>query len=76
MLPLCLPASQHPRKAYCNGGACNGDTDAEGAEAESDPDVEKEFDYLTSKKRKYNPYLKYTAVKRWSTRADSILERT
>jgi hypothetical protein len=31
--------------------------DAKGTEADSDPDVEKQFDESTGKKREYHPYL-------------------
>jgi hypothetical protein len=62
-------------KAIRNDEACHADPDAEGTEADSDPDVEKQFDESTGKKLKYNPYLQYTEVMRWSTGPDSLLEQ-
>ena len=52
-----------------NDGAAHAsaEPDAEGTNAESDADVEKQFDESTGKKRKYSAYLNYTEVKRWST---------
>ena len=63
-----------PTKADRNDGAVHAEPDAESLETESDADAEQKFDESTGKKRKYNPYLKYTEVKRWITGEDSILE--
>ena len=63
-----------PPKDIGNDGACHADPDAERMETESDANGEKQFDEMTGKKRKYNPCLKYTEVKRWITGEDSILE--
>jgi hypothetical protein len=68
------PAFPLQTKAIRNYGACHGKQDAEGTESESDADVERAFNESTGKKCRYNPYLQYTEVKRWSTGADSILE--
>ena len=65
-----------PTKADRNNGACHAYSDAKGTEYEIDANVEKEFNESTGKKRKYNPYLKYTEVKRWITCEDTILEPT
>ena len=72
MLPLRRPAT--PPQDESNGGAAHAESDAQGMETESDADIAKQFDKSTGKKRKYNPYLVYTEVKRWTTGEDSILE--
>ncbi len=69
MLPLRRPAIVDRKD-----GACHAGPDAEGTEAELDADAEEDFEESAGKKRKYNPYLQYTEVKRWSTGADSLLE--
>ncbi len=38
------------------------------------PDVEKQSDESTGKKREYHPFRQYTEIKRWKTGADSELE--
>ena len=63
-----------PQQDESNGGAAHAKPDAEVTKSESEADVEKQFDALTGKKRKYSAYLKYTEVKRWSTGKDSMLE--
>ena len=63
-----------PTKANCNDGAGHCGSDAKETKSELDADVEEEFDELTCKKRKGSAYLKYTEIKRRSTRKDSMLE--
>ena len=53
------PCFSTPTKADCNDGA---EPDAEGTESESDANVEKQFDKLTGKTRKYSAYLNYTEL--------------
>ena len=68
------PRRTTPQQDESNGRAAHAKPDAEGMQTESDADGEKQFDESTGKKRKYNPYLTYTEVKRWTTGEDSILE--
>ncbi len=51
---LSPPAFTTPTKAFRNDGAGHAEPDAEGAESESDADVEYQFDESTGKKRIYN----------------------
>jgi hypothetical protein len=71
-----MPGFNTPTKAIRNDGAGHhdGGPDAEGTEAISDPDVEKEFNKPTGKKRNYNAYLKIRAVKDWLTEEDALSE--
>ena len=68
------PGFTTPTRVNRNDGAAHAESNAEGTNAESAADVEKQFDESTGKTRKYCPYREYTEVKRWSTGADSILE--
>ena len=68
------PGNSTPTKAKGNDGAAHAEPDAEGTNAESDADVEKQFDKSTGKKRTYHPYLVYTEVKQWATGEDSMLD--
>ena len=68
------PGYTTPTKPNCNDGAAHAEPDADGTNAESDADVEKQFDESTGKKRKYHPYLNYTEVKRWTIGEDAKLE--
>ena len=58
------PRCTTPLQDESNGGAAHAESDAERMETESGADGEKQFDKSTGKKRKYNPYLVYTEVKR------------
>ena len=42
-----LPGFSTPTKPIRNDGACHGESDAEGSDAESDSDVEKKIDEST-----------------------------
>ncbi len=58
-------------------GHVNPDADSEGTNAESDPDVEKQFDESTGKnrkKRKFASFHEYRVVEEWATGPDSFLE--
>ena len=63
------PGFSTPTKAIRNDGACHVSPDAEGTNAESDADVEKQFDESTGqtrKKRKFAPFLEYRVIEEWS----------
>ena len=68
------PKFSTPTKPNRDDGSSHGGPDAENSDAESDADVKEEFKEFTGKKRKYNGYLKFTAVKNWVTREEAILE--
>jgi hypothetical protein len=68
------PGFYMPTKVEINDGACHAGSDANGTEADSYLNVEKQVDESTGKKRNYNPYLQYTEIKRWPTCTDSLLE--
>ena len=68
-LPFCRPT-----KTNRKDGAGQADPDAEITEAESDPDIEKEFDESTGNKRNYNGDHMNRNIKEWATRPDALLE--
>ena len=68
------PGYTTPTKPNRNDGAAHAEPDAEGTNAESDADVEKQFDESTGKKRKYSAFHEYCEVGRWTTGEDSELE--
>ena len=61
------PGVTTPTKAKCNNGAGHAEPDAEEIEAESDANVEKEFDESTGKKRNYAGPHSYRVIKEWTT---------
>jgi hypothetical protein len=71
---LLPPGFSTPTKADCNDRACHAEPEAEGIDDESVPDVEKQFDESTGKKREYHQFRQYTEIQLWKTRADSELE--
>ena len=71
------PGLTTPTKPDRNDGAGHVSPDAEGTNAESDADVEKQFDESTGqtrKKRKFAPFLEYRVIEEWVTGPDSVLE--
>ena len=68
------PGFTTPIKAIRNDGAGHAESNAEGTNAESDADAEKQFDESTGKKRQYHPFLESCKVKQWATGEDSELE--
>ncbi len=69
-----LPILTTPTKVSRNDGAGHACSDAEGTEIDSDPDVEKQFDESTGKKRNYNGYHTYRLVQEWATGPHALLE--
>ena len=61
------PGFSTPTKADLNDGAGHVSPDAGRMETESDPEVEKQFDKSTGKKRCYAGPLVYRVVKEWTT---------
>ena len=68
------PVFTTPTKPDRNAGAGHVSPDAEGTNAESDADVEKQFDKPMGKKHKFAPFHEYRVVGRWATSHDSLLE--
>ncbi len=58
------PGFSTPTKASGDDWACLAGPGAKETEAKLDADAEEQFDESTGKKRKYNPYLQYTEVRR------------
>ena len=59
------PGYSTPTKADRNAGAAHAESNAEGTNAESDADVEKQFDESTGKmhkKRKFAPFHEYRVI--------------
>ena len=71
---LLAPCFTTPSKAICNDGACNGEPYAKGTEANSDADVEKEFDESTGKKSNHSGRHSYRVIKEWPTGQHALLE--
>ena len=61
------PGYSTPTKAKGNDWAAHAEPDAERTNAESDADVEKQFEKSTGKKRCYAGPLVYRVVKQWTT---------
>ena len=68
------PGFTTPTKAKCNDGARHGEPDAERMETESDPDVEKQFDVSTGKRRCYAGPHSYRFIKSWTIGPHAKLE--
>ena len=71
------PGYTTPTKAIRNDGAGHAESNAEGTDAESDANVDKQFDESTGKmhkKRKFAPPHEYRVIDEWVLGADSVLE--
>ena len=61
------PGFTTPTRVNSNDGAAHAESNAEGTNAESAADVEKQFDESTGKKRKCHPFLESRVIKEWAT---------
>ena len=71
------PGFSTPTKADRNDGAGHAESNAERTDAESDADVDKQFDESTGKmhkKRKFAPPHEYRVIDEWVLGPDSVME--
>ena len=68
------PGYLTPTKSKNHDGAAHAEPNAERMDTESDPEVEKQFDKSTGKKRCYAGPLVYRIVKQWTTGPQAKLE--